>query len=1188
MSILSPPEQTVEAAAPSQPEVVVAERLRRTGRHVRGVETASGILALLIGAIGYLFLAALADHWLVAGGLGPLGRWLVLAVLCLAVGAYGWRFVVQPLFRRVNPVYVAQTIEQSGPSFKNSLINFLLLRRESRQVAPAVFEAVSRRAADDVVRISPEVAVDRGHVLRLGYVLVVLVLVGAIYQVASPKSPLRSAFRMVLPWADIAAPTRVTFEDVEPGDAVVFHGERIVVSAEVTGLGDDEPVLLFYTTADGQCVDQAIPMAVPEGKYRHECALPPDSFGMQQDAQYYLAAGDGRTPRFSITVQTAPTIDVESIHYDYPEYTGLTDRTAVGQGDVRAIEGTEITVRAKASRPIDWAQIDLGCNGLRGVPMTIEGDEAVGRFTLRLRADEPGRPEFDAYQIRFVDASGRENRRPVRYQIDVIPDVPPEVAFVDPPAEHVELPSNGRLEWTLEARDPDFALRGVALRAQSEGKSLPIPSLLDRTASDEPYRGTFRGKVPFEPAKLELSPGDRIVYWAEAKDNKTPLPGRSETQHRWITIAEPSRDPPPGEQPRDQGPSGKGESDRGDQPPSPDEPPGQPPPDPSRPPEENQQPNQQQDPANEQQEPGQEPGAGEGSQGNPDQQAEQQPGQQPPEPGEDAGGSPDANQPGQNTKDQDKNQQGQNQQASDAPGPNGQGQGQPKPGAAGQGQQGDSSPERPSEPLDGQANPGDVFEQVLKQREKAQSEQSTGQEQPGKPQSGQQQPAEQQSAPRQPGQPQPAPQQPDQTQQQSQPGSGQQPGQQQPDQQQQSARGEQPGEQDPDQRQQPGQPQPGQQGASAEDTAAEPGGQPAGENPTGQPQSGGDAAPSGNPAPRPDPTAGPGQQGNQEAGTPAAQKDARPGQKQPGQPQGQPGDERQPTSPSASPHDSNAQGDTSGDRSGGGEEGGGQRANQSGTGAAGRNTESEQGGSTGSQPGQGPTGDRPGDRVEADSPTGRSAEKQPGQGEGRPGDATAKDGEHADGPSQQPGESPGQGDPSGGPRQPGQAQPGPSESGQGGQGAQPGQQGPSLGGGRNTGQGQPDTGQEPGGDEFNKEFAQKQTDLALEFLKDQLAKEKPDQELLDALGGWTRDDLAEFTRRWQEMKQAAAGDDAQAARKQLDEALRSLGLQSRRSDLRSGTTNDAQRGMFGTRRIAPPPGWEDQIEAYRRGIGAGR
>ena len=52
----------------------------------------------------------------------------------------------------------------------------------------------------------------------------------------------------------------------------------------------------------------------------------------------------------------------------------------------------------------------------------------------------------------------------------------------------------------------------------------------------------------------------------------------------------------------------------------------------------------------------------------------------------------------------------------------------------------------------------------------------------------------------------------------------------------------------------------------------------------------------------------------------------------------------------------------------------------------------------------------------------------------------------------------------------------------------------------------------------NLEFARKQTDLALEYFRDQMAKDK--SSLLEQLG-WNREDAEGFLRRWDEMKRAA-------------------------------------------------------------------
>ncbi len=98
---------------------------------------------------------------------------------------------------------------------------------------------------------------------------------------------------------------------------------------------------------------------------------------------------------------------------------------------------------------------------------------------------------------------------------------------------------NGRLPIKLRAEDPDFALRSVALRAECDGRRLPLPPLLERRSDEKPWQGEFRGTYTFEPAKLGLHAGDRVQYWAEAEDNKEPEANRSVTGKQWITVVGP-------------------------------------------------------------------------------------------------------------------------------------------------------------------------------------------------------------------------------------------------------------------------------------------------------------------------------------------------------------------------------------------------------------------------------------------------------------------------------------------------------------------------------------------------------------------------------------------------------------------------------------------------------------------------
>jgi collagen type III alpha len=454
------PQSATDAAIvpPTACESVIEQRLRQTRRQVKGVDVVAGVISLLIGLLGYLLAAAVIDHWLFRGGLGPWGRSLLWFVLVVAVTVYLVRRVLPPMLHRVNPIFAAAAIEQSHPSLKNSLINFLLLRGHRREVALPVYQAIEHRAAADITRARIDIAVDRTHIIRLGYALVAVLTAFSLYQVLSPKNPLRSAARVLLPWSNIDAPTRVTIHDMRPGHTEVFVGENVTISAEVAGLHNGESPLLVYSTADRQTVDATIAMTQPEGEYRYQCRLPAGSAGLQQDCEYRIAAGDCRTDIYRINVRVAPALSIDKITLRPPSYTEMSTRTIEHQGDLQAIEGTEVTIEATANCDMkpDTAEIDLGCTGRRGVKMSANGRAVVGRFVLRLDPNDPTRPEFDSYQLRVADAFGRENSRLVRYRIDVVRDVPPIVQIVEPSDAEVRVPVNGALPTRLRAEDTDF------------------------------------------------------------------------------------------------------------------------------------------------------------------------------------------------------------------------------------------------------------------------------------------------------------------------------------------------------------------------------------------------------------------------------------------------------------------------------------------------------------------------------------------------------------------------------------------------------------------------------------------------------------------------------------------------------------------------------------------------------------
>ena len=536
---------TVEKPRPPKPpggewieyDQFIDRQIRKTRGQVKGVEIASALMTLATGALAFFLVAAVLDQWVLAHGLGFWGRLVCLALFLGGAGYYAAEKLLPWLIYRINPIYAAQAIEKSRPTLKNSLINFLFLRGQSAHVPKAIYEAVEQQAANGLSRVTVESAVDRSRLIHIGYALLTVVGLFAAYFLFSPKSPWDTIGRVIMPWANIQVPTRVEIIDAQPGTRTVFRGETVDVSAEIKGLKDDEPVRVVYSTADHEVVDQPVTMYLPPDRFRHSAKIPPanaagqQSAGVQQDIDYRIEAGDAVSPTYHLTAVTAPTIDIDSVDYQFPDYTGRARISLKHIGDIQALEGTRVVIHGRANEKITSAQLELiGREQPTKLAMRVgeDGKTVTGSFTLAFDEQDRTAQQFSHYLLR---PEGRAEPEPVRYRIDVIRDLAPDVKFITPEKDEVTLPVNSRLKLKLRALDPDFALSELSLSADSNGASLFEKRLLN-----EIRREPMQVEFTIDPAKLHLKDGNIIEYWATAVDNRMPKPNITQTARRRIRI----------------------------------------------------------------------------------------------------------------------------------------------------------------------------------------------------------------------------------------------------------------------------------------------------------------------------------------------------------------------------------------------------------------------------------------------------------------------------------------------------------------------------------------------------------------------------------------------------------------------------------------------------------------------------
>lgn len=1197
-----------------QYDQIIESQLLKTRRRVKWVDLATVAMGLAGGVLLFVLLLVLIDHWVFDLGRG--GRLAALVVLLAGVGFYTAAVLV-PLFRRgINPVYAARAIEQSDPSLKNSLINFLMFRRDASTTSRLVHQALRQRAATDLQQINVDLAVDQSRVIRLGYVVVVLMVLLVGYTIFSPKDLFQTLRRFSAPWADIARPTRVRILDVEPGDTQRVFGERVAVTARIQGVRSDDVVRLVYSTEDAQALDREIRMTPSESGSSYACELPADPAGLQQNVTYRIEAGDGRTRDFQVEVSATPSILVERVEYDYPAYMRRERRVVSREGEVSGLEGTRVTIHAVTNHPIQTATIEfnpgVGAAAIAGMasrtqPMEVVergGREARYSFTLAWDYDRDT-PVYTSYRLAFVTTGERRSEDSIVHGIQVSRDLPPEIAILTPRRDEITLPLSATQRIEVRAIDPDFGLSRVVLRAKVGGRSLLDEPLMSDEAG---LQGQVVLDYDFSPARLGLSVGDRVAVSAYAEDNRSlPLekhggPNSDFTRDYVITIAPPDATASSGESssPDQQSGDTQDQGDQGDQgaPPKPA--------DGSQGASGDQQrdPNQSSSDGSSQTEPQQ----GSSAQQKPDKQGEQaqgadqqsaggqaagEAGQTAPEQQAGAEGAPSGQQ--QEGASQETGQTGQSGAMEDGSGSSDAGQSGSGAGGGGdQGSeqsggsdasgtasgsspssaQGDSSddggaPSTAAQPSgDGQGgdtrqeplHDGDVFER-LRDRFESQRDSSPSS---SSAQSGEgAQDASSASSDPQTG----------------------------------SRRDR--SSADGSASQSPAQP-PGQTGeATSDPTAGEgdrkppPGSDGAGDGANGGAQSTppGDSATGAKPQP-----------------SPAAGAD---GQAQPDRSEGAGGDDQgaeraqEMSDGQRSPGEAAQQADSSGSAAGAD-----RSATQDPGGTATTDDPSQRPAGDSQGAGEQPAGGREpsgGDDAQGGQPLG-AGERQPQQTAGQ-GDSQGE--ESAGGPD-------GQASPSGDSQMPTGKEPSPGQqegptgeqpAGQAGQStAEPGspdgprppespprgEPGSGTAPGRPQGDGLPSDADSTPVDRFNElaeadavnlDYARKATDLVLERLKDQ--QNDPDPELLKSMG-WTAEELQQFIARWEALKRAAR-EDPLRGQAELDDALRSLGLRAADPRRRSvGAETQQTPGLQDRGRSRPPAQFLEQFNAYKQGAARGQ
>ena len=480
----------------------------------------TGCAIAVVGLIAILAGAAIVDL------LMPLPGSVRIALLVGIIGVVGYllyKHLIQPLRVKLTPHDVALNVERKHRDLEDRLVSALQFG-ETETDDPIKSHLLQRLVTDAVERtdgIDFKATIDKSK-KRKHIGIAVAVLAGcALLALIFPAELDISLNRLLSPW-EKTEPVFTTKLTVEPGNARILRGRSLAINLEVTGKAADKARLIYTKgdpTAEAEPQRQEIDMVLIEGEKRR---FGYEIFNINEDMEYYATANEAESERYTVKVFDMPKLTAIEIAYTYPEYTQLKPIIQQGDGNIRAVAGSQAEVRITTNKAIQSATLTVDAQD--STPMLISDGRTL---TTTLDVLNDGK-----YTVKLLCVDGFNNQTPIEYTITAVPDEPPEIAIREP-GRDIKATKLEEVKILAEATD-DYGVENMTLMysiGSGEAQELPVETLEVKAEK------IISGAYVFYLEELDVEPGELISYYAQATDNNTRTgPGTSTSELYFIEV----------------------------------------------------------------------------------------------------------------------------------------------------------------------------------------------------------------------------------------------------------------------------------------------------------------------------------------------------------------------------------------------------------------------------------------------------------------------------------------------------------------------------------------------------------------------------------------------------------------------------------------------------------------------------
>ena len=383
--------------------------------------------------------------------------------------------------------------------------------------------AFEARLVDDVVtRLEAFVVpreVERAQMRQAAMALCAAAIAAVAFYFLAPAFIQQAFPYLFSPFARSGRATTPYAVSVTPGNHTIARGGDQDIVATLTGF--DGPAELVSRTGGGDWGRSLMIRDDAADSLTHRYML----LSVQSETEYFVESEGTRSDVFRLLVVDRPYVKQIDLEYRLPAYARREPQQVEGTGDITTLSGTRVVFTITPTVAVKAARLVIQGAESNPLPLAVAANGLTLSGQMTVTADGFYRIEMQGQDGVFVVASPD-------YVIEVIPDLPPRLAF-DRPGRDTQATPIEEVFTQVKAED-DFGVAEVELVYSVNGGEEKVVALHLSPVLKEVVAGHT-----FFLEEFTLKPGDFISYYARARD--VGAPSRETTSDIYFLEARPYR-----------------------------------------------------------------------------------------------------------------------------------------------------------------------------------------------------------------------------------------------------------------------------------------------------------------------------------------------------------------------------------------------------------------------------------------------------------------------------------------------------------------------------------------------------------------------------------------------------------------------------------------------------------------------